>query len=201
MHEKITPNCTAYKGRVKFIILVWHWVGACPLCFLRQRCYSGSLAQRAYRLTAATYHNFDEPGVGCFDNDWQELWAATRIRDGKRIISKVRMFVQFLFCRPLWQERTHRVVLGRDSKYTVRVKLLPAVLLLLRIYFPQITVTVTVLKFGWTHLVTITVTVLASAVTPSFPSDSQLPSRKSFELTFQKLPLPLPSWNVFELER
>ena len=32
--------------------------------------------------------------------------------------------------------------------------------------FPQITVTVTVLKFGW---ISITVTVLASAVTPSFP--------------------------------
>ena len=45
-------------------------------------------------------------------------------------------------------------------------KLLPAVLLLLRIYFPQITVTVTVLKF---RRISITVTVLASAVTPSFP--------------------------------
>ena len=44
-------------------------------------------------------------------------------------------------------------------------KLLPAVLLLLRIYFPKITVTVTVLKFGW---ISITVTVFASAVTPSF---------------------------------
>ena len=48
-------------------------------------------------------------------------------------------------------------------------KLLPAVLLLLRIYFPQITVTVTVLKFGGINLITITVTVLVSAVTPSFP--------------------------------
>ena len=37
----------------------------------------------------------------------------------------------------------------------------------LRIYFPKITVTVTVLKFGW---ITITVTVLAPAVAPSFPS-------------------------------
>ena len=45
-------------------------------------------------------------------------------------------------------------------------KFLPAVLLFLRIYFPQITVTVTVLKFGW---ISFTVTVLASAVTPSFP--------------------------------
>ena len=48
-------------------------------------------------------------------------------------------------------------------------KLLPAVLLFLRINFPEITVTVTVLKFGGIHLVTITVTVLASTVTPSFP--------------------------------
>ena len=30
--------------------------------------------------------------------------------------------------------------------------------------------------------------------------DSQLPSWKSFELISPKLPLPLPSWNVFELE-
>ena len=48
-------------------------------------------------------------------------------------------------------------------------KFLPAVLLLLRIYFPKITVTVTVLKFGWIHLITITVTVLKFAVIPSFP--------------------------------
>ena len=38
-----------------------------------------------------------------------------------------------------------------------------------RIYFPKITVSVTVLKFGWINLITITVTVLASAVTPSLP--------------------------------
>ena len=36
---------------------------------------------------------------------------------------------------------------------------------------------------------------------PSISIDSQLPSWKSFELIFPKLPLPLPSWNVFELER
>ena len=48
-------------------------------------------------------------------------------------------------------------------------QLLPAVLLLLRIYFPKITVTATVLTFRWIKLITITVTVLASAVTPSFP--------------------------------
>ena len=39
-------------------------------------------------------------------------------------------------------------------------------LLFLRIYYPKMTVTVTVLKFGW---ITITVTVLAPAVAPSFP--------------------------------
>ena len=47
-------------------------------------------------------------------------------------------------------------------------KLLLAVLLFSRTYFPQSTVTGTILKFGWIHLTTITVTVLASAVTPSF---------------------------------
>ena len=45
-------------------------------------------------------------------------------------------------------------------------KLLPEVLLLLRIYFPQITVTVTVSKFRFIYLITFTVTVLASAITP-----------------------------------
>ena len=34
---------------------------------------------------------------------------------------------------------------------------------------------------------------------PLISIDSQLPSRKSFELISSKLPLPLPSWNVFEL--
>ena len=34
---------------------------------------------------------------------------------------------------------------------------------------------------------------------PFISIDSQLPSRKSFELISSKLPLPLPSWNVFEL--
>ena len=47
-------------------------------------------------------------------------------------------------------------------------KLLPAVLLLWRIYFPELTVTVTVLRFGRIHVITITVTVLASAVTLHF---------------------------------
>ena len=36
---------------------------------------------------------------------------------------------------------------------------------------------------------------------PLISIDSQLPSRKSFELISLKLPLPLPSSNVFELER
>ena len=36
---------------------------------------------------------------------------------------------------------------------------------------------------------------------PFISLDSQLPSRKSFQLSFPKLPLPLPSSIVFELER
>ena len=48
-------------------------------------------------------------------------------------------------------------------------KLLPAVLSLLRIYYPKVTVTNTVLKFGWICLIAITVTVVAFAVTPAFP--------------------------------
>ena len=56
-----------------------------------------------------------------------------------------------------------------NQKIPFESKFLPAVLLLLRIYFPNITVTVTVLKSGWINLIIITVTVLASAVTPSFP--------------------------------
>ena len=56
--------------------------------------------------------------------------------------------------------------LWRPSEIPFKSKLLPTVLLLLITYFPQITVTVTILKFGW---ISITVTFLGSAVTPSFP--------------------------------
>ena len=100
------------------------------------------------------------------------------------------------------------VALNRDwcdyscvTRVPFEAKLLPAVLLFLRIYFPKIAVTVTVLNFGWIHLLAITVTVLASAVTPSFPliPDYRLESHLKF--LSPKLPLPLPSWNVFELER
>ena len=52
------------------------------------------------------------------------------------------------------------------AKIPLESKLLLAVSLLLKTFFPKITVTVTVLKFGRIHLITITVTVLASAVTP-----------------------------------
>ena len=66
-------------------------------------------------------------------------------------------------------------------------KLLPAVLFFLRVYYPDITVALTVLKFGWINSSTITVTVLASAVTPSLPLiPMQLPSWKSFELISPK---------------
>ena len=85
-----------------------------------------------------------------------------------------------------------------DLGCTVRVKIITGSLVTLENLFPKITVTVTVLKFGW---ITIAVTVLALAVAPSFSIDSQLPSRKSFELISSKFPLPLPSGNVFELER
>ena len=78
-------------------------------------------------------------------------------------------------------------------------KLLPAVLLLLRIYFPpQSTVTVTVLKFGWIYHCRYR---LGPRSRPFISIDFQLLSWKSFELIFSKLPLPLPSWNAFELER
>ena len=40
-----------------------------------------------------------------------------------------------------------------------------------QIYFPNISVTVTVLKFGWIHLITITVTVLAASVDPLISVD------------------------------
>ena len=49
---------------------------------------------------------------------------------------------------------------------TFRVKIITGSLVTPEYLFPQITITVTVLKFGW---ISITVTVLASAVTPSFP--------------------------------
>ena len=58
--------------------------------------------------------------------------------------------------------------------------------------FPRITGTVTVLKFGRIHLISITVTVLASAVTPSFPlvPNYHLESHLNY---FSELLLPLPS--------
>ena len=73
-----------------------------------------------------------------------------------------------------WKFQSRRAILNFFNLWALSIppslpfesKLLPAVLLLLRIYFPIITVTVTVLKFGW---ITITVTVLAPAVAPSFP--------------------------------
>ena len=64
------------------------------------------------------------------------------------------------------------LISGNSKALPFESKLLPAVLLLWRLYFH--TITVTVLKFGRSHSITIsrsiTVTVLASAVTPSFPS-------------------------------
>ena len=83
-------------------------------------------------------------------------------------------------------------------------KLLPAVLLLLRIYFPKIEVTVTVLKLGWIHLNTITVTVLASADSPLHFHWFRVTILKDIWIKLNwipELPLPLPSWIVFEWER
>ena len=79
-------------------------------------------------------------------------------------------------------------------------KLLPAVLLLLGIYFPQITVTITVLNFGWIDLVNITVTVVASAVTPSFPlvPNYRLESHLN---SFSRISVTVTVLKCFELER
>ena len=58
---------------------------------------------------------------------------------------------------------------GQKPASTVRVKIIIGslvILVKLSIYFPQVTVSVTVLKFG---RITITVTVSASAVPPSSP--------------------------------
>ena len=76
-------------------------------------------------------------------------------------------------------------------------KLLPAVLLLLRIYFPKLTVTVTVVKFGW---ITITVTVLPLAVAPSFPltPNYRLESHLNY---FLKITVTVTVLKCFWLER
>ena len=55
---------------------------------------------------------------------------------------------------------------GRSEAVTVRVKIITGSLVTRENLFPKTTVTVTVLKLGW---ITITVTVLAPAVAPSFP--------------------------------
>ena len=77
----------------------------------------------------------------------------------------------FLFAEPLKslekeEKRTKKQGKSENEKSQEIEK--SKVLLLLRFYFPEISVAVTVLKFGWIHLITITVTVLESAVTPSF---------------------------------
>ena len=58
--------------------------------------------------------------------------------------------ILFMVCEPLaglLQAYLRMVGIKREA-IPFESKLLPAVLLLLRIYFPKITVTVTVLKFG-----------------------------------------------------
>ena len=81
---------------------------------------------------------------------------------------------------------------------TVWLKLLPAVLLFLRIYFSP--------NCRYRYRLEIRTNFhyryrLGVRSHPFISIDSQLPSWKSFELIFPKLPLLFPSCNVFELER
>ena len=92
------------------------------------------------------------------------LLSANSTRKGSRTPRLVERFWV-----PIWGAACSNkrfVCTLRPSQIPFESKLLLAVLLFSRIYFPKITVTVTVLKLGW---ISITVTVLASAVTPSLP--------------------------------
>ena len=112
---------------------------------------------------------------------------------------------------PLWPSWPHRspqtpkqlpvvqMALQTEKNYfriTVRVKIITGSLVTLENLFPE--------NYRYRYRLEIRMNYhyryrLGPSSRPFFSIDSQLPSRKSFELIFWKL--PLPSWNVFELER
>ena len=88
---------------------------------------------------------------------------------------------------------------GDQTLYRSIQKLLPAVLLFLRAYFPQLAVTVAVLKFGWIHLITIAVFCLGVRSHTFFSIDSQLPSWKSIWINFPQITVTVTVMKCFEL--
>ena len=85
-----------------------------------------------------------------------------------------------------------------STKGTIRIKIITGSLVILENLFPEI--------YRYRYRLEIRMNYhyryrLGARSHPFISIDSQLPSRKSFELISSKLPLPLPSWNVFELER
>ena len=92
-------------------------------------------------------------------------------------------------------------LLGHSKPNTVRVKIITGSLVTLENLFPpnyryRYRLEIQTNSFDYHHRYRLGVR------SHTFISvDSQLPSRKSFELISPKLPLPLPSWNVSELER
>ena len=88
----------------------------------------------------------------------------------------------------------------KNDELTVRVKIITGSLVMLENLFPE--------NYRYRYRLEIRMNYhfryrLGPRSRPFISIDSQLLSRKSFEFISPKLPLPLPlpSWNVFELER
>ena len=84
------------------------------------------------------------------------------------------------------------------TKITVRVKIITGSLVTLENLFPE--------NYRYRYRLEIRMNYhyrygLGPRSRPFISIDSQLPSRKLFEIISLKLPLPLPSWNVCQLER
>ena len=96
-------------------------------------------------------------------------------------------------------KRTRKKNLLKDPcRFTVRVKILTGSLVTLENLFPE--------NDRYRYRLEIRMNYhyryrLGPRSRPLISIVSQLPSRKSFELISSKLPLPLPSWKCFELER
>ena len=107
-------------------------------------------------------------------------------------------FSSFL-CKPLfWHLDSLQKHIFAPLHTTVRVKIITGSLVTLENLFPE--------NYRYRYRLEIRTNYhcryrLGPHSHPFMSIDSQLPSRKSFELISPKLLLPLPSWNVLELER
>ena len=124
--------------------------------------------------------------------------AASEFTRRAAIASLASLRSQHIFCHWIfhcWMAPLQNKI---DPKnFTVRVKSITGSLVIIETLFPQNYVTITVLKVGWIHLVTITVTVQR----PQSPLHFRWFPITILKVIWINFPqLPLPSWNVFKLE-